>query len=59
MTSRFAFAGCNNPKIDEGVRDKQLAYCTGQLVSLLFGKVCKHTTSIDLLKSYESDECSS
>ena len=42
MTSWFAFAGYNKPKKDQGGRDKQLAYCTGQLVSLLFGEVCKH-----------------
>ena len=29
------------------------------MVSLLFGEVCKRTTSMDLLKSYEIDECSS
>ena len=59
MTSWFYFAGCNKPKIDQGSRDKQLAYHTGQLVSLLFSEVCKHTASMGLLKSYESDECSS
>ena len=59
MTSWFAFAGCNKPKIDQGGRDKQLAYRTGLLVSLWFGEVCKRTTSMDLLKSYEIDECSS
>ena len=32
---------------------------TGQLVSLLFSEVCKHTASVGLLKSCESDECSS
>ena len=46
MTSWFAFAGCNKPKIDQGGRDKQLAYCTGQLVLLLFGEVCKHTEKL-------------
>ena len=51
--------GCNKPKIDQGGRDKQLAYCTGQLVSLLFSEVCKHMTSMGLLKSYASDKCSS
>ena len=59
MTSWFDFAGCNKPKIDQGGRDKQLAHSTGQLVLLFFGEVCKHTTSMDLLKNYESDECSS
>ena len=59
MTSWFYFVGCNKPKIDQGSRDKQLVYRTGQLVSLLFSEVCKHTTSMGLLKSYESDECSS
>ena len=58
MTSWFYFAGCNKPKTDQGIGDKQLAYHTGQLVSLLFSEVCKHTTSIGLLNSYESDECS-
>ena len=52
-------AGCNKPKIDQGSHDKQLAHRTGQLVLLLFGEVCKHMTSMDLLKSYESDKCSS
>ena len=59
MTSWFAFVGCNKPKKNQGGCDKQLAYHTGQLVSLLFGEVCLHTTSMVLLKSYESDECSS
>ena len=59
MTSWFAFAGCNKPKIDQGGQDKQCAHRTGLLVSLLFGEVCKCTTSMDLLKSYEIDECSS
>ena len=59
MTSWFAFAGCNKPKIDQGGRDKQLAYRTGLLVLLLFGEVCKCATSMDLLKSYEIEECSS
>ena len=51
MTSWFDFAGCNKPKIDQGGRNKQLEYHTGQLVLFLFGEVCKHTTSMDLLKS--------
>ena len=58
MTSWFYFPGCKKPKIDQGSGDKQLAYHTGQLVSLLFSEVCKHTTSMGLLNSYESDECS-
>ena len=58
MTSWFYFAGCNKPKIDQGSGDKQLVYHTGQLVSLLFSEVRKHTTSMGLLNSYQSDECS-
>ena len=58
MMSWFYFAGCNKPKIDQGSGDNQLAYHTGQLVSFLFNEVCKHPTSIGLLNSYESDECS-
>ena len=59
MTSWFDFAGCNKPKIDQRGCDKQLAHRTGQLVSLWFGEICKHTTSKDLLKSCDSDKCSS
>ena len=29
-----------------------------EVVSLLFSEACKHTTSMGLLNSYESDECS-
>ena len=58
MTSWFYLAGCNKPKIDQRSGDKQLVYHTGQLVSLLFSEVCKHTTSMGLLNSYQSEECS-
>ena len=59
MTSWFYFAGCNKPKIDQGSPNKQLAHHTGQLVLLLCSEVCKHTASMGLFKSHESDECSS
>ena len=59
MTSWHYFTGCNKRKIDQDSGDKQLVYHTcPELVSLLFSEVCKHTTSMGLLNSYESDECS-
>ena len=59
MTSWYYFTGYNKRKIDEGSGDEQLAYRTcPELASLLFSEVCKHTTSMGLLNSYESDECS-
>ena len=56
VTSWFYFAGCNKPKIEQGVITTCVSYWPVGFA--LFSEVCKHMTSLGLLKSCESDKCS-